>query len=383
MKPTQCQLVQRALFCAIAFALLTACPPAEGADLSSPTPAATPTATELLDKYAAALDHFRSVIIKAETSTTYTNRLNGLMGAMISGRPGTSYGRVDCRNDGKRFAMQYQSWGDCSLREVTPMDNPGFGFSTWDGAQNYSHTKQSFSYAKEPLKSEIATLGKATEGLLTPLNRNAALGEFRGYLSVYRQRIDVMVRRARSISVRPKTEIVNGSSCYVIDATTDYGKFCLWIDPAHGYLASRITLSAGPGDLSGQDMVNLNAQNMTGRLKLPPGATDRRVIELLKFEQKGDVWVPMEIKSLSIADMTATREFEHNSRTYKLTEVQLNPDHNALRSFDWKRDPELKDGTAVWKTGERGVVLGDYLWKSGNLVRDPNPARLQRGREVR
>ena len=334
MKQIGSELAKNSISCAIAFVFVASCQWVRAADVSAQEPVDQPTATELLDKYAAALDQFRSVIIKAEKSETYTNRLGGLMGSMISGRPGTVHGRLDYRTDGKRFALQYAAWGDCSLREVTPEHQAGYGFSTWDGQVNYWHTKGGIR------NGEMARISsKTTEDLLTPLNRNAPLAEMRGYLHAYRQRLDVMVRRGRAISVRPRAENVNGSACYAIDAITDHGSICLWIDPAHGYQAARIEVS--------------------------------------RFEQKGEVWVPMEMKLFRIADMTATREFQHSSLTYKCTEIELNPDHNSLHSFDWKRDPELKEGTHLQETRARGAMLGDYLWQGGKLVRDPSSPRAR------
>src|SRR5690348_5882223 len=94
-----------------------------GAVVASPAVSPPPTAIELLDKYGSALDHFRSVIIKAEWTETYTNQLYDLRGRGISGRPGTKHGRVDLRTDGRRYAHQYQSWGEVTvIYEVVPED---------------------------------------------------------------------------------------------------------------------------------------------------------------------------------------------------------------------------------------------------------------------
>jgi len=59
--------------------------------------------------------------------------------------------------------------------------------------------------------------------------------------------------------------------------------------------------------------------------------------------------------------------FSRWNRHYKLTEVVLNPDHDALGSFDNplenpRNDPELKNGASVRKDGSR------YVWQDGKLV---------------
>jgi hypothetical protein len=72
-----------------------------------------------------------------------------------------------------------------------------------------------------------------------------------------------------------------GAACYVLDAVTDYGRVCLWLDPAHGYQAARETQNIAPGNM------NLGGQRIRH--------TEQRSFEVTQFEQKGGVRVPVEI----------------------------------------------------------------------------------------
>ena len=49
------------------------------------------------------------------------------------------------------------------------------------------------------------------------------------------ERIDSVLRKADTISVRKETEQVGESDCFVIDANAGGGKYTVWIDPKHGY----------------------------------------------------------------------------------------------------------------------------------------------------
>ena len=325
--------------------------------VAAETPA-PPKASELLDKYKAALDGMQSISLTVEGSLDSSNQFNrpvgpsdSFDGTKISGRPMRRYFKFECRSDGKRLTLRQYNWGNVgSATQWTPAEQPAYNSCFWDGRQMYAQNKG----INKPGSVGLVTLANLSADSQPVLWQFTEFGEMRGYLPPTEQRMDAIVRAARSLSVRPRTESVNGSACYVIDAATDQGKVCLWIDPAHGYMAAKATRNIVPS-------------NVRLRQRVPAGSTEQGSWEVVRFEQKGDVWVPVEMKVANHMNFAQTHEFSHVTATYKCTEVILNPDHDALHSFDWRFDPELKEG-AKFHFSDR---LDNYIWQGGKLVPDP------------
>jgi hypothetical protein len=312
-----------------------------------------PTASALLDKYQTALDNFRSVILKQEVASVCTNRISDPQGQKISGRPMKTYYRSEFRSDGTRHAWRQSAWGNVgSAKQVTPESQAAYWSSFWDGREKHDLGAGYVTFHTPPPTPDEASRMLGNDG------------EMRGYLSAIDRRLDALVRTARILSVRTETETINGSACYVIDAVTDQGKVCLWIDPAHGYLAAKVTLSVIAGN------------SRLGQ-RVPAGTSDQRSLEVTRFEQKGVVWVPMAMKSFDQLEL-GRGEFSHSSTTYKCTEVIFNPDHDALHSFDWTHDPELKDGTLIHQIGPGGFEQARFVWQGGKPV--PDTSWHRRGR---
>ena len=326
-------------------------------------PPASPSASELLAKYTAALNRSQSIILKFEGSSDSLNQFikvtgpsDSFDGTKVSGRPMKSYYRIEIRSDGRRYGICIYHWGNVgSATEWTPENQPAYNSLFWDGRQMYGQNKG----INKPGSVGLASLeNNVTSNNHQMLLNGTAYSEMRGYLPPAEQRLDALVRAARSLSVRPRAESVNGAACYVLDAVTDYGRVCLWLDPAHGHQAARATQNISPGNM------NIGGQ------RIPAGSTEQRSFEVTRFEQKGDVWVPVEIKVSSDMNFATTHEFSHATATFKCTEVILNPDHDALHSFDWTHDPELKDGTVIHEIGPGGIEQARLVWRGGKPVPD-------------
>jgi hypothetical protein len=331
-----------------------------GATVFAAEPSAALSAPELLAKYTAALNRAQSLILKFEGSSDCFNQFikvtgpsDSFDGTKVSGRPMKSYYRIEIRSDGRRFGICIYQWGNVgSATEWTPENQPAYNSLFFDGNQMYGQNKG----INKPGSVGLASL----ENNVAPNNgqmllNGTAYSEMRGFLPPTQYRLDAIVRAARSLSVRPRAESVNGQACYVLDAFTDYGKICLWLDPAHGYQAAKATQNIASGNMG------------AGGQRIPAGSTEQRFMEVTRFEQKSDVWVPYEIKISNDMNFATTREFSHATATYKCTEVILNPDHDALHSFDWRYDPELKEGAKFHFAGQ----LDNYIWQGGKLVTDP------------
>jgi hypothetical protein len=173
-------------------------------------------------------------------------------------------------------------------------------------------------------------------------------------------RLDTVLRNADHISIRPKTESVNGSDCWVLEADTKYGQYSVWLDPKHGYHPARIHRRAIEGDWQTDDLL------------LVKGDRYRQDLNNVRFEKVNEVWVPMEADGRFNFVLRGNSSFFLNEEEHiKRTEIRLNPDHDQLGSFDDplehpENDPELVNGTRVYvdMSGTR------YKWQDGHVVLD-------------
>ena len=170
------------------------------------------------------------------------------------------------------------------------------------------------------------------------------------------ERLDAVLRGANRVSVRPTTETIRGFACHVINADTKYGQYSVWLDPAHGYNAAKVTRKAAGGQKE-QERV------------MPKGDRSTGSVVITRFEQVGDVWVPVEAED-EIA-YTSGKFFRSQRDHFKRTKITLNPDHDKLGSFDNPlenptNDPELKSGTRVHITDPGFKVK--CSWQDGKIV---------------
>jgi len=307
----------------------------------------TPTAEELLDKYTQALDSLRSIIVKTEVVTQHEYSFSrhyqepGLRGVRDKG---TSYRREEFRTDGQRIHSRWYTWGHISpLAPSVPKIRPSYHCLNYAGGRLYDH------HGRVGLESSGGVVN-----VNEPDNfkfRGQPLG--RGYDIESDERLDSILRAAKALSVRPTTVTVGGSACYVIDAQTNWGAISVWLDPAHGWHTARIEAKGRQGDI------------YWGK-PLPPGQVVSSRMENVRFEQVDGLWVAMEM-DFRVNDYYGSGSFSRFNRHYKMTDVVLNPDHEALGSFDNplenpRNDPELKNGASVRKDGSR------YVWQDGKLV---------------
>jgi len=173
------------------------------------------------------------------------------------------------------------------------------------------------------------------------------------------ERLDTVLRRASQISVRPTTETIGGSDCYVIVAHTKYGKYSVWLDPKHGYHPIRVRRRAIEGDEHGDKRV------------LSKGHIRTAYLDNVRFEKIDGVWVPVEADRSYNNIYGKPESFSKGDSHFKRTKIVLNPDHDKLGSFDNPlenpdQDPELVNGTKVRIAGDKTR----YTWQDGKLISD-------------
>ena len=195
-----------------------------------------------------------------------------------------------------------------------------------------------------------------------PANRTKAAIDRDNYSGIHgflgsEMRLDLVLREASRISVRPEKEGFSGSSCAVIDADTRYGRYAVWIDPEHGYQAAKVTRGAKAPHIEIED-------------EMPVGDCSTGLVEVTRFEQLDGVWVPM--GAIQQTTYTALNRQAYNKVTsrFQRTTLTLNPDHEKLGSFDDPlvhpaNDPELRNGARV---NISGAIQARGSWQDGKVV---------------
>ncbi len=310
------------------------------------------TVSELLNKLNEKLDSFNSIIVKSEYSVVFDyNFSNNLNDSLFAGRSykGTKYERAEYRRDSERVYCRTYEWGNVNQQAPDiPKEHPLYNLNNYAYGQLYQNGKN--------LISETGGLA-----VLTKLDSYNGQGHTSKCITGHilpsydeRHRIDLILKKAESLSLRARTENITGSECYVIDSETNFGRIALWIDPAHGYNIARAEYKSKPrSPLFNGTITN---QSVTSCL------------ENVHFKKIDGKWVPVEM------DFSQNIQYDPDSHSnekyhHKVTEIVLNPDHDALGSFDNplenpKNDPELKNGTQVRISG----VRTKFTWHDGKVV---------------
>lgn len=312
-----------------------------------------PTALELLDKYTQALDSVQSIISSYETSSIGSMYLPPLN---MDYRNERFYSRGQRRTGGKgRIYNQRYVWGYINGKgRGIPKEKGRYSLSVNTPNLRYVHSKN--------------TCGPAPDGLLHYLDYQVpGWGNFMdetdafflGYLG-NNSRMDINLKNAKQVSMRPEPEIINGSVCYVVHADTKYGDYTLWLDSAHGFQPAKIEASREDDDIIG--------------VRLPPPekrveGKDAFVIDNIKFKMVQGVWVPVEGRLRKHIEWPQHGFFKKDEINFTTTEIVLNPDHDALGSFadpmkNPKLDPELVNGTLV-RLGKERL---DCVWRDGKIL---------------
>ncbi len=301
----------------------------------------------LLQKYIQALDATQSFVESYEEVCDYKNRMPGQPKAVASKR----FARGQIRSDGRRIYLQDYYWGDFSsrLRDL-PESTPRYHLRIDADGKLYAHstavndTRVKGTAALQPARSEKGVI-----------NMSSYSG-IHGFLGS-EKRLDAVLRGANRISVRPTTEKVNGSPCHVIDADTQYGCYSVWLDPAHGYNAAKITRKAVGGQKEQENVI-------------PRGDRSTASVLITRFEQVDGVWMPVE--SEDEITYASGMFFRSQRDRFKRTKITLNPDHDKLGSFDNPlvhpaNDSELNNATRVSITLPNSVRV-KATWKDGKVI---------------
>ena len=309
---------------------------------------------ELLQRYTQALDATQSFTDTYQEESDFAYRMPG---AAMKGRKFT---RGKIRSDGKRLYHQDYSWGDIRPSTMNlPESTPEYHLRLVAEGKLYTH---STSITTPRMKGNVDM--QSGDGYCKANITCHPYSGLYGYLGA-NERIDAVLRAAQQISMRPRTESVNGVACHVIDAHTKYGQYTVWLDPTHGYNAAKVTRKARAGNHK------INEQLM---LK---GDHAEAYVVITRFDQVGGTWVPVEADQQTV--YTSGSLFSNDYSHYQRANIVLNPDHDTLGSFDKPHehpanDPELRNNARVNITDCESIGVkaswtdGKVLDESGQII---------------
>jgi hypothetical protein len=323
----------------------------------------SPSASELLKRFSETQDKLSgSFISKAETTSTWT----GLEPVRPEIKPGVqyeSYRKTELRSDGSNFYTLTKKWGNNPGKAPRTEEQASYVFTLWDGDARYQ-----YMYAPGSRRENGYLILKDKKQVTAPPIRSVNLsdgGAVRGFFygGTGDDRMDSELRKARRISVQPRMENVGDSQCYVINARAKGCEYTIWIDPEHDYNIARAVVkrpwwSAHPPE-------HYRGRNRKDRV----AGSSETLVENVRFKQIDGIWVPVEC-DYSLNTKSMRGGYVSSRYHYKVTEYQLNPDHEALGSF---KPNFVRNGALVRAYGVEGI---SYTWRDGELIPNVDEAAL-------
>jgi RNA polymerase sigma factor (sigma-70 family) len=309
------------------------------------------TVKTLLDKYAQTRNKFNS--FTGKTENTIELEINPTSsGSRFEYSHLKNYNKIEFRYDGTKVSRCEHLWGDINTVLTNVTENDPYYRSIFYN----DNLRLMIRYLKSD-KNDLGRVEIDKEVKQKLAEQTLARGykghEILGYIEGDDERFDFILKNlATDISVRGKTEDVNGSQCYVIDAETKKGKYVIWLDPAHGYNIAKAEVTRTGGNLrNGND---------------PPiktGDKEYRSMSNVKFRQIDGIWIPVEADIYYNYNLTAEFGYTYWEKIHhKVIDFKINPDHDALGSF---RLDDIPNGATVRFIDSLNTP---YTWNDGKVV---------------
>jgi hypothetical protein len=313
------------------------------AALAAVAPASSPTASELLDKFAASQEPLKSFVASYEQTaqTDFPNALPPIKGGS------TTLGEV--RVDFPRVAERSRDWGAGGGTTAQPR----YSSLLTDGHLVLYGGWQSDAGSAVLMPQYHPPTGITC--VAEAIDRSGGLHQCLGTLLAGGEpRFDRKLRSEANLRVRKQLEPAGWTPtpCYVVDAQTQTADYTVWLDPSRGYTVARSLVQRHFGHLrpNGQPFER--------------GESSVFTVEKVRWEQRQGIWVPVE----ATGGQTATDPGKPASRQswhFTLTRFVLNPDHAALRSFV---PDDIRDGAKFTLVGEDRRTKGEGTWQKGRAV---------------
>ena len=305
---------------------------------------------ELLDRYAENQDKMKSLI--AKTESVWIPSAESTKDQQLQQNRSKSIVEFRYEDTGKDFKAYF-----CRTPLKLESDGTWVEEDTTKSKKILCRDKSYYQYYKGPRlavsKLYITADSKFAGKDLSQIAYDG-VGPFRGVLCGDKERIDSILKQSDSLSVRPDLDQIGSVNCYVVDAVSRHGTYTVWFDPEHGYGIAKAIVRKGPEDLRWGRPRSNNTNSFDN-------STD--VMQNVRFERVNGIWFPMEYERL------IKKEYENRTQSgrtpYKVTYLDVNPDHNDLGSFSLD-GLDIQEGTRIKIVEEPGKTLGiERTWQKG------------------
>lgn len=311
----------------------------------------SPDVKELLRRFAEARENFTSFIFECEATNTFNYPQRN--------RNGKRYSKLECRFDGNRGRTRVFWWGNVDIRSPNVSKNQAhYTSDLWDGENYYSYNRGYRSDSGHVMLSRGKDPGGVPKAYKNRIKGSSIVpGQIMGYpRGDNGKRIDEVLYLAESLELRQ--EKLRGVDCYVIEAVVKgHGKYTVWIDPTHDYHLAKIHIHRKENDY------------FENRRAGKKDSIDM-VFEVLHFEQIGDLWFPKQCKlKRTICD---NGDCGTEDESINITNIVLNPDHDALKSFI---PDDIPNGATANIVAFPPSL--EFIWQDGKVVTDVDEKLLE------
>jgi hypothetical protein len=189
----------------------------------------------------------------------------------------------------------------------------------------------------------------------------------------------ILREESSELRMRASMEVANGFATYVLEVSTPYGRYTLWLDPTCAYCPRRISVQRGAADLfDGRPISSFRSSSrpaVAGPTTRPfdPAASYKEidfVMDVLKVENITGTYVPAEVttlRTITYSDGSVMRFHSLCKRPF----MDLAPDFNSIPDAFIL---DVPDGTPV---RDLDFPAARFEWRGGKVVTVVDPQYLE------
>ena len=296
--------------------------------------ASVPSVDQLLDRFAANADrHSASFLMKLESDREVI--IERMEHDLFKPGKRQEHYSIDCRWDGQRARLREHSRLGSGTTKIDFGEIVVYRSILADLSKRMAYYHDESQPGEDAVEYLDASLPK--EACFNDITVNAANWVWGYFADEDSARIDGFLRWLPTAKVRPQTERVGTSDCYVLEAETRKARYTIWFDPTHG-----------------GNFAKLHYEK--------PGT--KIVVANRSFRRCGEAWVPMEME-WEVLLRQPESDARYRQKTI-VTAFEVNPDHPRLQSFVLDDIPE---GTRVDFVSGKGYRMpGTFAWRAGKPV---------------
>ncbi|MBN2589483.1 MAG: hypothetical protein JXA96_06455 [Sedimentisphaerales bacterium] len=299
------------------------------------------TVSELLNKFEEAQKPFRRSIIKSDDLYEYRDTRDE--GKTTWGRNISEY-----RRDSELIDLIASFYELAQKDAPLNIEDASIRRLIWDGEKFYQYDP----HKETPGTLFISQDQEDTKAAITSNKVSRLEGFFKGDRE---ESVFSIIRGANNVKVRQDMDVIDGTSCYVLDAETPNGKYYIWIAPKYGYNMVKAHVYKSEGDIlygeqigapsevpSNSDPIAI-LERVGGNLPIRRHSEFVFTIDNIRFENIDNVWVPVEA-DIQFITKYDNGDIQNTKVHHKRTHVDINPDFKAIKAFI----PDIEEGSRVY-----------------------------------